>query len=256
MNNGNDAYRFHAIRDDRKKSIFSKYTELVIGQPSIPKLIEFELFTLLFGNLPGALGLALRHFSYPVLFGKVGKNVVFGHHLTLRCPQKISIGKDTFIDDFVMLAVQGDETDNIAIGNGVLIGRNSVLKARTGSIRIDDGTSIGFECRIASINRIHIGQECLLGAKCYIGGVMHGYGREDIPIIHQAVESRGGITIQDGAWLGAHVIVNDGVTIGSGAIVGGGSVVTKDVPPQSIAAGVPAKVIKHRTSNHASESGT
>jgi acetyltransferase-like isoleucine patch superfamily enzyme len=53
----------------------------------------------------------------------------------------------------------------------------------------------------------------------------------------------GPVAIEDDAWLAWHVIVNPGITIGAGSIIGGGSVVTKSIPPDSFAAGVPAKVI-------------
>ena len=58
--------------------------------------------------------------------------------------------------------------------------------------------------------------------------------------------SRGGIHISDDAWIGVGVIVLDGVRIGKGAVIGAGSVVTRDVPDNTIVAGVPAKVIRMR----------
>ncbi len=60
------------------------------------------------------------------------------------------------------------------------------------------------------------------------------------------LESRGGIRVGDGAWLGFGVIVLDGATIGAGAIIGAGSVVTKDVPENAIAVGNPARVVASR----------
>jgi len=52
------------------------------------------------------------------------------------------------------------------------------------------------------------------------------------------------IILEDNVWLGARVIVLKGVTIGEGSVIGAGSVVTKDIPPRSLAVGMPAKVIK------------
>jgi acetyltransferase-like isoleucine patch superfamily enzyme len=59
--------------------------------------------------------------------------------------------------------------------------------------------------------------------------------------------SRGDILIEDDAWIGFGVIVLDGVHIGSGAVIGAGSVVTRDIPANAIAAGIPAKVIRMRS---------
>ena len=52
------------------------------------------------------------------------------------------------------------------------------------------------------------------------------------------------ITIEDGAWLGAHVVVGPGVTIGARSVIGAGSVVTRDIPPDVVAMGVPCKVVR------------
>lgn len=67
--------------------------------------------------------------------------------------------------------------------------------------------------------------------------------------------SKGPIRIEDYAWLGCHVIVLSGVTIGRGAVIAAGSVVTKDVPPNAVAAGNPARVVRVLTPELRAESG-
>ncbi|NVO27993.1 acyltransferase [Donghicola sp. C2-DW-16] len=65
------------------------------------------------------------------------------------------------------------------------------------------------------------------------------------PVTEQAMDE-GDVIIGNDVWLGARAMVMPGVTIGDGAIIGAGSVVTRDIPPMTIAAGVPAKVISQR----------
>jgi acetyltransferase-like isoleucine patch superfamily enzyme len=73
---------------------------------------------------------------------------------------------------------------------------------------------------------------------------------DGLPIRRQPLHSKGGIVIEDDVWLGVGVIVLDGVRIGRGAVVGAGAVVTKDLPPNSISSGAPARVVKMRGSEN------
>ena len=81
---------------------------------------------------------------------------------------------------------------------------------------------------------------------CVFMPYQHGHDDPNLPMREQPLTSRGDIVIEDDVWLGAQVCVMDGVVIGKGAIVGAGAVVTKDVPPYTLAVGVPARVIRSR----------
>jgi acetyltransferase-like isoleucine patch superfamily enzyme len=85
----------------------------------------------------------------------------------------------------------------------------------------------------------------MISPNCALYSYNHGI-EPDKPIRKQPLETKGGIVIDDDAWLGFGVIVLDGVRIGKGAVIGAGSVVTHDVPDNAIAAGVPARVVKMR----------
>jgi maltose O-acetyltransferase len=91
---------------------------------------------------------------------------------------------------------------------------------------------------------ITIGSDVLLGPGTSIISSNHGIARADL--IRNQPGRDAPIIIGDDVWLGANVVVTAGVSIGSGAVVGAGAVVTKDLPPMSISAGVPAKVIGYR----------
>jgi acetyltransferase-like isoleucine patch superfamily enzyme len=85
----------------------------------------------------------------------------------------------------------------------------------------------------------------MFGPNVYIFSENHGHERTDIPMIEQPT-ARKGVKIEDDVWIGTRATILDGITIGKGSIIAAGSIVNKDVPPYSIVAGVPAKVIKSR----------
>ncbi|MBN1480450.1 TIGR00374 family protein [candidate division KSB1 bacterium] len=239
-----DVQYFSSFEDimRQRKSPLKKYQEIQIGSGSLFVLLKIELITLFCGYLPGILGYFFRNMLYPALFKSVGKGTVFGRSITLQHSPKISIGNKCVIDEFCKLSAQGNGDSGIALGNEVLLGRGTVLGTREGFIEIGDFSNIGANCRLGTTSQIKIGRHVLLAANCYVGGAQHNYDRTDVPIMRQGYDSRGGVTIEDDVWLGMDVKVLDGVTIGTGSVIGAGSVVTKDIPPYSIAMGIPAKV--------------
>lgn len=116
--------------------------------------------------------------------------------------------------------------ERITLGAGTHIGEHSVVWA---------GNSTG---------RIVLGEKCLLAP--HVTLTASNYGTvEGTPVMDQPKIERD-IVLGDDVWLGANVVVVAGVTIGSGAVVAAGAVVTRDLPPNCIAAGVPARVIGSR----------
>ena len=240
-------YRFDNIIQDPDRSFFHKYQDLVIGNRRIGFLFYFEVCTVLFNPIQGMLGLALRKLLFPPLFGRVGRRVVFGHHISIRSPGNIQIGDNTVIDDFTTLSFRGSTGQHIQLGDNVLIGRLTMLKTRGGSIEIADHVHVGPNCHLGSASTLLIGEYSLIGSNCSIGGLHHGYEDADKPIMQQALDNRGGVTIGKDVWLGAGVTVLDGVSIGDSAIIGASSVITRDIPAYSIAVGSPAKITKQRS---------
>jgi len=222
-----------------------KYLALVIGRGSWLSLFKYEVITLMCSTIPGALGLVLRKALYPRLLKKCGRNVVFGAHMVLRHPKKITIGDNVVIDDNVLLDAKGDSNIGITIGSGVFIGRNTILHCKNGDIVIGNDVNIGFNCDIASSNRVEIGRKTLIAAYSYIVGGGHDFSRSDTSVMDQQRTAKG-IAIGAEAWIGAGVIVQDGCTIGDGTIVGAGAVVNADLPAKVIAVGLPARVLRNR----------
>jgi acetyltransferase-like isoleucine patch superfamily enzyme len=113
-------------------------------------------------------------------------------------------------------------------------------------LEISDNASIHPKCQLnAYVSPIHIGSGTMLAPCCALYSYNH-WLLLDRPIREQDLKSQGGIHIGNEAWLGYGTIVLDGVTIGDGAVIGAGSVVTRDVPEYTLAAGNPARVVKHR----------
>jgi uncharacterized protein (TIRG00374 family) len=245
---GDSEKMFNSTEIIRKNdSALKKYQNVFIGSNGLWKLVKFETLTGLFGNLPGMAGLFLRQKFYPSILRAVGRGTVLNASVTLRHSYKISIGKRCVIDEYCLLSAQGDDNSSITIGDEVLLSRGTIVKTRNGSIHIGDYANIGSNCRFASTSSITLGRHVLFANDCAIGLINHRSDLLDVPIMYQGFIDRGGVVIEDDVWLGAGVIVLDGVRIGKGSIIGALSLVTQDIPPYSIAVGIPAKVIRSRT---------
>lgn len=126
-------------------------------------------------------------------------------------------------------------------------GYHSVL---VGSARLDDpwNISVGDETIINegvymnAYDKITIGNKVHVSSFCIINT---GFLKDENGQLED--HEGGGVIIEDGVWLASGVIINPGVTIGARSIIGSGAVVTKSIPPDSVAVGVPAKVIRQRS---------
>ena len=230
---------------DARTSAREKYSALIVGRPGWDALFKHELVVMLSQSIPGALGLALRAGLYPLLLGSCGRNVVFGQNVVLRHPHKIRIGDDVVIDDNCLVDAKGESNSGITIGSRVFIGRNTILSCKNGDIELGDGANIGFNCEIFSASRVKVGSSALLAAYCYLIGGDHDFADSSRPVLEQ-VRRSAGITVGDGAWLGAGAKILDGVDIGANAVIGAGAIVRTSVPPKATAVGVPARIVGTR----------
>lgn len=144
----------------------------------------------------------------------------------------------------------------ISIGKGTILGKGLILTAweKSGnhcyspSIRIGEKCSIGEYCHITAIDNITIGNNVLTGRYVYISDNAHGRSirsEMDLPPTQRPLHSKGSVVIEDNVWIGERVCILSGVRIGRGAIIGANAVVTHNIPPYCVAAGIPARVIKN-----------
>jgi acetyltransferase-like isoleucine patch superfamily enzyme len=223
----------------------ARYAALVVGRPGVGALLKYELVVSIAQARAGALGLAARKFLYPMLLGSCGRNVVFGQNVVLRHPHKIHVGSNVVVDDNCLLDAKGESNRGIRIGDGVFIGRNTILSCKNGDIELADGANLGFNCEVFSASRVALGKSVLMAAYSYVIGGDHDFSDPSKPVLEQSRTSAG-VTIGDGVWLGAGAKILDGVTLGDGAVIGAGAVVRESVPASAIAVGIPARVVSTR----------
>ncbi|ANH80446.1 acetyltransferase [Niabella ginsenosidivorans] len=127
------------------------------------------------------------------------------------------------------------------LGECAIIEDYAVINNGVGDVEIGSHSIIGVGCVV--IGPISVGKHVMFAQHVVASGLNHGYQDIHQPISHQQVECKR-IIVEDEVWIGANSVITAGVTLGKHSVVGAGSVVTKDVPPFSIVAGNPARVIK------------
>jgi acetyltransferase-like isoleucine patch superfamily enzyme len=143
------------------------------------------------------------------------------------------------------------DSERIRIGPGARINcRAHLAVIGGGRLSIGAGTSIGTDLVLACAKQVTIGAGVLIAARCFISDTSHTYQDVRSPIISQGVAEGQPVALEDGCWIGINVCIFPGVTVGRNAVVGANSVVTRDIPPCSVACGAPARVIRqHDPSN-------
>lgn len=191
----------------------------------------------------------LRGFYYRLFLKKCDGMLFVGKRCKIKNCHKISTGKTITIDDNV--EINALSLSGIKLGNNVSILRNTIIEC-TGVIRhLGEGLTIGNNvgiaqnCFIQVRGTVVIGNDVMFGPGVSIFSENHGFSDINVPMIEQA-EIRTGVTIEDDVWIGTKAVILDGVTVGKGSIIAAGSIVNASVPPYSIVAGVPGKVIKSR----------
>jgi acetyltransferase-like isoleucine patch superfamily enzyme len=191
----------------------------------------------------------LRGFYYRLFFKECRGLLFVGKRCKIKHCHKIRVGKTVTIGDNV--EINALSLSGITFGNNVSILRNTIIEC-TGVIRnLGEGLTVGNNvgiaqnCFIQVRGKVIIGNDVMFGPGVSIFSEDHGFSDINIPMIEQP-EIRRGVIIEDNVWIGTRAVILDGVTVGHGSIIAAGCIVKSSVPPFSVVAGVPGKVIKSR----------
>ena len=175
---------------------------------------------------------------------KIGKYVILGVIPSKSSAKKLTIGDNAVIRSHSVIYAGNKIGDNFQTGHGVLIRENNI---------IGDNVSIGSHTVIERDNKI--GNKVRIHSNCFIPEFVKihdkawiGPGVTILNILHPPCpkfeECAKSVVIKENAKIGGNVIIGPRVTIGKNSLIGFGSVVTKDIPKNSVAVGNPAKVTK------------
>ncbi len=119
-----------------------------------------------------------------------------------------------------------------------------ITMATPARVRIGTGTFLNIGVMVAAMELVEIGDYCMFANGCFVTDADHRFDDPKRPVPWQGFTTKGPTRVGDNVWCGAGVVITSGVTIGERCVIGANSVVTSDIPPFSIAAGAPARVIR------------
>jgi acetyltransferase-like isoleucine patch superfamily enzyme len=133
----------------------------------------------------------------------------------------------------------------LGLGEHVLLEPGVWLTAQApGRIAIGAGSVLNLGVQVAALDRVEIGAHCMFANGCFVTDADHRFDDLSRPVTWQGFTSKGPTRVGDNTWCGANVVITSGVTVGERCVIGANAVVTRDLPPFSIAAGAPARVIR------------
>ena len=156
------------------------------------------------------------------------------------------------LDENCMLDAKGTENRGITIEDGVFVGRNAIVYCKNGDIRLARGVSISSNCTIFSSNSLTIDEGTIVAGYSYLLSGGEYETNSPTPFAEQdGMKTAGPLVIGKNCWIGASVTVLDGANIGEHCVIGAGAVVKKPIPANSLAVGIPARVIRSTVTEQA-----
>jgi acetyltransferase-like isoleucine patch superfamily enzyme len=133
----------------------------------------------------------------------------------------------------------------VRLGRWCWIGHGTKIRAHEGVVEIGAKTVMGQECTISAFQNVTIGRECIVADRVMLIDFDHGVVETERPIRVQGIYKRD-VRVGHNVWVGYGACFLRGTSVGDNSVIGTLSVVTRDVPANSVAAGVPCKVLRKR----------
>jgi len=212
---------------------------------SVPRYALEQALQLLAGWIPTLLGIGVRGVLYRLMLRMDGWAAI-ERGVRLRFASRVRLGHGAYLDEGVYIHAC---PNGVEIGAGTLVMHGAVLHVYNfrdlphAGIRIGRDGLISEYTVIRGQGGVTIGDRVYTSPMTQIIAVNHVFDDRDRPFVEQGITAEG-IVIEDDVWLGSGAVITDGVRIGRGAVVAAGAVVTADVPPHTVVAGVPARVMR------------
>ncbi len=233
-------------KDQPLRSTFESIKLYLSRQAASPwrYLLEQVLYLAL-GWVPTIVGIGLRGIFYRLIL-KMDGLAAIENGVRLRYANLVTLGRGAYLDQGTYLhACPG----GIQIGDNSIVMHGAVLHVYnfrglpSAGIKIGQDSLVGEYSVIRGQGGVCIGDRVYTSPFTQILAVNHVFNDPQRPFVDQGITAEG-IVIEDDVWLGAGAIVTDGVRVGKGAVIAAGAVVTKDVAPNTVVAGVPARCIR------------
>ena len=240
MNDTQRPYETATLRGGLRHNL-ARYVERATGGDSWARYLWQGTVLTLLSGLPTLLGPALRGMAYRTVLGDIGSDCFIERNARLLVPRRIFFGNRVMLGQGCLLDANTPQ-GRIELQDDVRLSRECYIVTGKGEVLIGPMSRIGHRCLMYGTRGIHIGRDALLANDVQLICGNHTFAHRDLPIRAQPVAGAP-IVIEDDVWLGASVIVLGGTTIGKGCVVGAGAIVTRSLPPYSIAMGIPARVV-------------
>jgi acetyltransferase-like isoleucine patch superfamily enzyme len=191
---------------------------------------------------------AARTTTWPLRAQFARRDASISARARVRDPRFVDIGPDVLIGsgaDLWAFCAAPDGGPGIILRRRADIRDYALLHAYGGCIEVGVFSCVNHFCFVNGAGGVHIGDDVMIGTGTAILSSEHGLELSGVPMTRQSIRVAP-VIIESNVYVGANVTIQSGVRIGTGAIIGSGAVVRDDVPPRTLAAGVPARVIRQR----------